>query len=92
MARYVPTLLSVCTYLHPVENRLSIHTEMLSHRYRTFLFVSPDATLFDAVDVLLRNRVHRLPVLDPTTGNPLYIITHKRVLKFLHMKVGRWGR
>ncbi|CAB1317441.1 unnamed protein product [Coregonus sp. 'balchen'] len=36
---------------------------------------------------LIKNKIHRLPVIDPVTGNPLYILTHKRILKFLQLFV-----
>uniref|UniRef100_A0AAR2IGS4 5'-AMP-activated protein kinase subunit gamma-1 n=1 Tax=Pygocentrus nattereri TaxID=42514 RepID=A0AAR2IGS4_PYGNA len=42
-------------------------------------------TLYDAVSSLLKNKIHRLPVIDPLTGNTLYILTHKRILKFLKL-------
>lgn len=52
-------------------------------------------SLFEAVYTLIKNRIHRLPVLDPVSGNVLYIITHKRLLKFLHIFVSLgqpgWG-
>uniref|UniRef100_A0A4X2JSI1 Protein kinase AMP-activated non-catalytic subunit gamma 3 n=1 Tax=Vombatus ursinus TaxID=29139 RepID=A0A4X2JSI1_VOMUR len=38
-----------------------------------------------AVYSLIKNRIHRLPVLDPASGNVLHILTHKRLLKFLHI-------
>uniref|UniRef100_A0A8C5C4P7 5'-AMP-activated protein kinase subunit gamma-1 n=1 Tax=Gadus morhua TaxID=8049 RepID=A0A8C5C4P7_GADMO len=41
--------------------------------------------LYDAVSSLLKNKIHRLPVIDPLTGNTLYILTHKRILKFLKL-------
>ncbi|MEJ1272039.1 protein kinase AMP-activated gamma 3 non-catalytic subunit [Cricetulus griseus] len=41
--------------------------------------------LFEAVYALIKNRIHRLPVLDPVSGTVLYILTHKRLLKFLHI-------
>ncbi|XP_034145424.1 5'-AMP-activated protein kinase subunit gamma-3 isoform X1 [Esox lucius] len=47
--------------------------------------ISPDASLFDAIYLLLRYKIHRLPVIDPVSGNVLHIITHKRILKFLHI-------
>uniref|UniRef100_A0A8C2J1R5 5'-AMP-activated protein kinase subunit gamma-1 n=1 Tax=Cyprinus carpio TaxID=7962 RepID=A0A8C2J1R5_CYPCA len=31
------------------------------------------------------HKIHRLPVIDPLTGNTLYILTHKRILKFLKL-------
>ncbi|XP_069010528.1 5'-AMP-activated protein kinase subunit gamma-3b isoform X3 [Embiotoca jacksoni] len=33
----------------------------------------------------LQNKIHRLPVVDPASGNVLHILTHKRILKFLHI-------
>uniref|UniRef100_A0A8C6NS35 5'-AMP-activated protein kinase subunit gamma-1 n=1 Tax=Nothobranchius furzeri TaxID=105023 RepID=A0A8C6NS35_NOTFU len=42
-------------------------------------------SLYDAVSSLLKNKIHRLPVVDPLTGNTLYILTHKRILKFLKL-------
>ncbi|XP_078083964.1 5'-AMP-activated protein kinase subunit gamma-1 isoform X10 [Mustelus asterias] len=31
------------------------------------------------------NKIHRLPVIDPVSGNVLYILTHKRILKYFHL-------
>ncbi|RXN36796.1 5 -AMP-activated kinase subunit gamma-1-like isoform X2 [Labeo rohita] len=42
-------------------------------------------SLFDAVYSLLKHKIHRLPVIDPESGNVLHILTHKRILKFLHI-------
>lgn len=44
-------------------------------------------SLFEAVYALIKNRIHRLPVLDPVSGAVLHILTHKRLLKFLHIFV-----
>lgn len=44
-------------------------------------------SLFEAVYTLIKNKIHRLPVIDPVTGNALYILTHKRILKFLQLFV-----
>ncbi len=44
-------------------------------------------SLFDATKVLTENRVHRLPIIDPTTGNVLCIVTHKRILRYLYLFV-----
>lgn len=44
-------------------------------------------SLFDAVSSLIQNKIHRLPVIDPESGNTLYILTHKRILKFLKLFV-----
>lgn len=51
------------------------------------LFLAFCDSLYDAVSSLLKNKIHRLPVIDPLTGNTLYILTHKRILKFLKLFV-----
>ena len=45
--------------------------------------------------MLLDMKIHRLPVIDPHTGNALYILTHKRILKYMFSHVsdlifGNW--
>uniref|UniRef100_UPI0037E7623D 5'-AMP-activated protein kinase subunit gamma-1 isoform X1 n=1 Tax=Semicossyphus pulcher TaxID=241346 RepID=UPI0037E7623D len=47
--------------------------------------ITPEASLFDAIYSLLKYKIHRLPVIDPESGNVLHILTHKRILKFLHI-------
>ncbi|XP_071603781.1 5'-AMP-activated protein kinase subunit gamma-3 isoform X4 [Heliangelus exortis] len=42
-------------------------------------------SLFDAVYSLIKHKIHRLPVIEPISGNVLHILTHKRILKFLHI-------
>ena len=49
--------------------------------------ISPEASLFDAIQRLVQYRIHRLPVIDPTTGDVLYIVTHKRIFRFLCLYV-----
>lgn len=49
--------------------------------------IDPDASLYDAIKILIENRIHRLPVIDTFTGNVLYILTHKRILRFLFLYV-----
>ncbi|VDN24798.1 unnamed protein product, partial [Gongylonema pulchrum] len=39
--------------------------------------------LLKAAQLLSKHRIHRLPVMDPYDGSPLFILTHKRILKFL---------
>ncbi|XP_031565702.1 5'-AMP-activated protein kinase subunit gamma-1-like isoform X2 [Actinia tenebrosa] len=45
--------------------------------------IGPTQSLYDAVKMLLDYKIHRLPVIDYATDNALYIVTHKRILKFL---------
>ncbi|XP_012589321.1 PREDICTED: 5'-AMP-activated protein kinase subunit gamma-1 [Condylura cristata] len=67
---------------------LSINTELyLQETFKPLVNISPDASLFDAVHSLIKNKIHRLPVIDPLSGNALYILTHKRILKFLQLFV-----
>ncbi|CAI9570991.1 unnamed protein product [Staurois parvus] len=54
--------------------------------YLEFLFTpSVFSSLFRAVYSLIKNKIHRLPVMEPISGNILHILTHKRLLKFLHI-------
>ncbi|OBS60577.1 hypothetical protein A6R68_08282, partial [Neotoma lepida] len=53
--------------------------------FKPLVSISPNDSLFEAVYTLIKNRIHRLPVLDPVSGTVLYILTHKRLLKFLHI-------
>lgn len=63
-------------------------TDVLRNQVMPLVSISPDASLFDAIRTLIHNRIHRLPVIDPDTGNVLYILTHKRILRFLFLYVG----
>lgn len=72
------------------EERISAWRERLGTERKSFIWISPDATLLEAVKALLDFRVHRLPVMDPRTGNVLYILTHKRILKFLMLYISQW--
>ncbi|XP_023936622.1 5'-AMP-activated protein kinase subunit gamma-2 [Bicyclus anynana] len=45
--------------------------------------LSPDQSLHEAINLLSKNRVHRLLIIDPLTGDVLYILSHKRILRFL---------
>ncbi|KAF7689738.1 5'-AMP-activated protein kinase subunit gamma-1 isoform X2 [Silurus meridionalis] len=57
----------------------------LQYYHQSLISISPDASLFDAVYSLLKHKIHRLPVIDPESGNVLHILTHKRILKFLYI-------
>ncbi|XP_028162744.1 5'-AMP-activated protein kinase subunit gamma-2-like [Ostrinia furnacalis] len=43
----------------------------------------PDQSLHEAINLLHKNRVHRLLMIDPQSGDVLYILSHKRILRFL---------
>ncbi|XP_008323703.1 5'-AMP-activated protein kinase subunit gamma-1 isoform X1 [Cynoglossus semilaevis] len=57
----------------------------LQYSSRFLISISPQASLFDAIYSLLKYKIHRLPVIDPESGNVLHILTHKRILKFLYI-------
>ncbi|PIC41469.1 hypothetical protein B9Z55_008872 [Caenorhabditis nigoni] len=52
---------------------------------RPFVYIDPNESLHRAVEILCESKVHRLPVLDRKTGNITYILTHKRIMKFLSL-------
>ena len=56
-------------------------------KQRPFVCIEPDASLFEAIRTLIQSHVHRLPVVDKLTGNAIYILTHKRILRFLYLYV-----
>ncbi|KAB1279448.1 5'-AMP-activated protein kinase subunit gamma-3, partial [Camelus dromedarius] len=69
---------------HKIETWREIY---LQGCFKPLVSISPNDSLFDAVYTLIKNRIHRLPVLDPVSGAVLHILTHKRLLKFLHIFV-----
>ncbi|XP_075301894.1 5'-AMP-activated protein kinase subunit gamma-1 isoform X2 [Opisthocomus hoazin] len=67
---------------HKIETWREVY---LQDSFKPLVCISPNASLFDAVASLIRHKIHRLPVIDPASGNTLYILTHKRILKFLKL-------
>ncbi|XP_068602648.1 5'-AMP-activated protein kinase subunit gamma-3b [Brachionichthys hirsutus] len=67
------------------EHKIETWREIYLHSVNRLISITPDCSLFDAVYTLLKNKIHRLPVVDPESGNVLHILTHKRILKFLHI-------
>lgn len=49
----------------------------------TLLHVPPSASLYEAVEVLCRNRIHRLPILDAEQQCVVTICSHMHVLQYL---------
>ncbi|XP_038646049.1 5'-AMP-activated protein kinase subunit gamma-1-like isoform X1 [Scyliorhinus canicula] len=67
---------------HRIETWREIY---LQGSFKKLVSISPNDSLFDAVYSLIQNKIHRLPVIDPVSGNVLYILTHKRILKYFHL-------
>ncbi|KAK5646018.1 hypothetical protein RI129_004482 [Pyrocoelia pectoralis] len=68
------------------EHKLDTWRHVLKDQ-RSLVSIGPDSSLYDAIKTLIHNRIHRLPVIDPDTGNVLYILTHKRILRFLFLYI-----
>ncbi|CAH0557200.1 unnamed protein product [Brassicogethes aeneus] len=68
------------------EHKLDAWRQVLKDK-KPLININPDASLFEAIKTLVTNRIHRLPVIDPDTGNVLYILTHKRILRFLFLYI-----
>lgn len=45
--------------------------------------ISPEASLYEAVEALLQNRLHRVPILDPEQNSVLAIVTFRGILEYL---------
>ncbi|XP_046395930.1 uncharacterized protein LOC124163225 isoform X2 [Ischnura elegans] len=69
------------------EHKLGTWRDVLKGQSKALVSINPDASLYDAIRTLISNRIHRLPVIDPETGNVLYILTHKRILRFLFLYI-----
>ncbi|XP_065304053.1 5'-AMP-activated protein kinase subunit gamma-1-like isoform X4 [Dermacentor albipictus] len=67
------------------EQKIKAWRKVLNDTSRPLVHIGPDASLCDAITTLIHNKVHRLPVIDPQTGNVLYVLTHKRILRFLFL-------
>ncbi|XP_041097664.1 5'-AMP-activated protein kinase subunit gamma-1 isoform X1 [Polyodon spathula] len=75
------------------EHKIETWRELyLQDSFKPLVSISPNASLYDAVSSLIKNKIHRLPVIDPLTGNTLYILTHKRILKFLKLFISEMPR
>ncbi|XP_067614996.1 uncharacterized protein SNF4Agamma isoform X5 [Eurosta solidaginis] len=69
------------------EHKLDTWRSVLQNQVMPLVSIGPDASLYDAIKILIHNRIHRLPVIDTATGNVLYILTHKRILRFLFLYI-----
>ncbi|ESO04915.1 hypothetical protein HELRODRAFT_150377, partial [Helobdella robusta] len=52
----------------------------------TFMTYSePKDSMYDVVMRLLSNKIHRVPIVDTLAGNILYMLTLKRILRYLYL-------
>ena len=74
--------------MEELENhKIQTWREELKDKQRPFVCIEPDANLYQAIKTLITSKVHRLPVVDRVSGNALYVLTHKRILRFLYIYV-----
>ena len=45
--------------------------------------VSPDTSLYQAINIMIASKTNKIPIMDPSNGNILYILNQKPLLKFL---------
>ncbi|EYC03569.1 hypothetical protein Y032_0093g2667 [Ancylostoma ceylanicum] len=50
---------------------------------REFISINTNESIFHAVELLSKYRIHRLPVLDKHSGDCAFILTHRRVLRYI---------
>lgn len=60
--------------------------EVLSRIFLTFFWCFV-FSLYEACELLIKHKIHRLPVIDPSSSNFLFVISHKRILHYLHEHV-----
>ncbi|XGW33245.1 hypothetical protein V3C99_017595 [Haemonchus contortus] len=65
--------------------RISRWKELLRRKgmQREFISINSNQSIFHAVELLTKHRIHRLPVLDRRTGDCVFILTHRRILHYL---------
>ncbi|XP_047515710.1 5'-AMP-activated protein kinase subunit gamma-like [Pieris napi] len=63
----------------------TLHTwrKLLRDTRKPLCSIGPDHSLHEAINLLIKYRVHRLLMIDPKSGDVLYILSHKRILRFL---------
>jgi 5'-AMP-activated protein kinase regulatory gamma subunit len=69
------------------DHKIATWRDVLSEYSRSMVDIDPAQSLFEAIQLLMTHKVHRLPVIDSTTGNALYVLTHKRILRFLYIYI-----
>ncbi|CAF2518073.1 unnamed protein product [Rotaria sp. Silwood2] len=72
------------------EHRIETWREVLREYEKPLLSIKPTDSLFEAVRTLVENHVHRLPIVDPISHNVIFILTHKRILRFLYLYIYDW--
>ena len=45
--------------------------------------MSPDTSLYQAINMMIAGKTNKIPIMDPDNGNILYVLNQKPLLKFL---------
>lgn len=73
------------------DNKIATWKELWECK-RRMVCIEPEYHLLDAVRSLCYNKVHRLLIVDSFRGNPLNLLSYKRLLKFLHQNMSHLRR
>ena len=46
-------------------------------------FVTPDTSLYQAIGMMVAAKTNKIPIIDPSNGNVLYVLNQKPLLRFL---------
>lgn len=65
------------------EHTIESWRQLMGTHYKDFVSIDPECSLYNGLCQLLKYKIHRLPIIEANNGNPLYILTHKRILKFI---------
>lgn len=68
-------------------HKIKTWKEALGPQNQSMVSIHSDLSLHEAILCLCQHKIHRLPVVDKDSGNILYILTHKRILRFLYLYI-----
>ncbi|CAF2504470.1 unnamed protein product [Rotaria sp. Silwood2] len=75
---------SILEWKQNLQKKTGVYDQSLD---TTIIQLSPEDSLYTAILTLIERKVHRIPVVDPLTHDFLFLITHKRILKFLYLYI-----
>ncbi|GJQ10320.1 hypothetical protein GpartN1_g5143.t1 [Galdieria partita] len=62
------------------------------HRDIAWIYTEADSSLYDSCHILKRYAIHKLPVLSIEDNLVVHILTHSRILSFVHQQLGDTDR
>uniref|UniRef100_A0A3Q4H9V2 CBS domain-containing protein n=1 Tax=Neolamprologus brichardi TaxID=32507 RepID=A0A3Q4H9V2_NEOBR len=63
------------------EHKIETWRELyLQETFKPLVHISPDASVFEAVHSLIKNKIHRLPVIDPVNDSHSYLMPNCIIL------------